>query len=182
MPNVRDNSQLTRSRPSRLNAPPSGIALLRKSSDQSNDNPDAMNLDEFIFADNISTPAGMSPSPELKEKEKERERKKESENEMKASKSSNAVASAIPIKTRKESTPNFVPQSVPVPQHSLRNQDEFGYVQRHIRKPSIDERRVRISFYRNKFICFCNSSRLRTNNCAAPKTAGRFFSSRTSYN
>jgi GATA-binding protein, other eukaryote len=126
-----------------------------------------MNLDEFIFADNISTPAGMSPSPELKEKEREREREreeekerereeerereregeKEGENEMEVSKSSNAVASAIPIKTRKESPPNFVPQSVPVPQHSLRNQDEFSYVQRHIRKTSIDERRVRISFF-----------------------------------
>jgi len=91
-----------------------------------------MNLDEFIFSDNVSTPAGMSPSPELK-KEKDV-----------APKASNAVASAIPIKMRKESTPISIPQSVPAQQHGIRNHDEFGYVQRHFRKTSIDERRVSI--------------------------------------
>lgn len=102
-----------------------------------------MNLDEFIFADNISTPAGMSPSPELKESKEE---EAEDEPEEPAT-----VTSAIPIKARKESTeptPSFVPQSVPVSQHGLRNPDEFGYVQRHVRKTSIDERRVRIRFLR----------------------------------
>jgi GATA-binding protein len=109
---------------------PSGIAQLRKSSDLNNDHPDHMNIDEFIFSDNISTPAGMSPSPELK-KEKET-----------VPKAPNAVASAIPIKMRKESAPISIPQSVPAQQHGIRNYDEFGYVQRHIRKTSIDERRV----------------------------------------
>ncbi len=116
---------------------PSGIAQLRKSSDQTPTNAqqtehsDAMNLDDFIFSDNISTPAGigMSPSPELHKKETE--------------KSSNAVASAIPIKMRKESSAQFaVPQSVPVPHHNPRSNEEFNYVQRHVRKTSIDERRV----------------------------------------
>lgn len=111
---------------------PSGIAQLRKSSDIHNDHSDPMNLDEFIFSDNVSTPAGMSPSPELK-KEKDV-----------APKASNAVASAIPIKMRKESTPISIPQSVPAQQHGIRNHDEFGYVQRHFRKTSIDERRVSI--------------------------------------
>ncbi|KAN0119399.1 hypothetical protein V8E51_001607 [Hyaloscypha variabilis] len=117
---------------------PSGIAQLRKSSDQTPTNAqqtehsDAMNLDDFIFSDNISTPAGigMSPSPELHKKETE--------------KSSNAVASAIPIKMRKESSAQFaVPQSVPVPHHNPRSNEEFNYVQRHVRKTSIDERRPR---------------------------------------
>jgi len=121
---------------------PSGIAQLRKSSDQTPTNaqqaehPDAMNLDDFIFSDNISTPAGigMSPSPELHKKETE--------------KSSNAVASAIPIKMRKESTAQFaVPQSVPVPHHNPRSNEEFNYVQRHVRKTSIDERRVSYYFF-----------------------------------
>ena len=117
---------------------PSGIAQLRKSSDQAAtptvENPDAMNLDDFIFSDNISTPAGlgMSPSPELSKKESE--------------KSSNAVASAIPIKMRKESAQFSVPQSVPVPHHNPRSNEEFNYVQRHIRKTSIDERRVSYCF------------------------------------
>lgn len=117
---------------------PSGIAQLRKSSDQTPTNaqqpehPDAMNIDDLIFADIISTPAGIgvSPSPELNKKELE--------------KSSNAVASAIPIKLRKESSSQFaVPQSVPVPHHNPRNNEEFNYVQRHVRKTSIDERRPR---------------------------------------
>lgn len=109
---------------------PSGIAQLRKSSDINNNHSDPMNLEEFIFSDNISTPAGMSPSPELK-KDKDV-----------APKASNAVASAIPIKMRKESAPISIPQSVPAQQQSVRNHDEFSYIQRHIRKTSIDERRV----------------------------------------
>lgn len=93
-----------------------------------------MNLDDFIFSDNISTPAGLgtSPSPELAKKESE--------------KSSNAIASAIPIKMRKEPSQFAVPQSVPVPHHNPRNTEEFNYVQRHIRKTSIDERRVSSRF------------------------------------
>ena len=122
-----------------LTIAPSGIAQLRKTSDQtpttSAENPDAMNLDDYIFADNISTPAGLgnSPSPELSKRE--------------AEKSSNAVASAIPIKMRKESSQFAVPQSVPVPHHNPRNTDEFNYVQRHVRKTSIDERRVSCYFF-----------------------------------
>ncbi|KAH6679119.1 hypothetical protein B0J14DRAFT_614453 [Halenospora varia] len=116
---------------------PSGIAQLRKSSDHKGatpaDNSDAMNLDDFIFSESISTPAGlgMSPSPELSKKD--------------AEKTSNAVASAIPIKMRKESSQFAVPQSVPVPHHNPRSNQEFDYVQRHVRKTSIDERRVTVN-------------------------------------
>jgi GATA-binding protein len=111
---------------------PSGIARLRKSSDQGRDTSDSMNLDEFIFSDNISTPVGISPIPETVENDQ--------------SKPYNAVASAIPIKMRKEAQSNFVPQSVPV-QHRPQGNDEFGYVQRHVRKTSIDERRVCHNLY-----------------------------------
>lgn len=124
---------------------PSGIAQLRKTSDQNTfaDNSDAMNIDDFIFADNISTPAGfrMSPSPEIMKKEN---------NE----KSSHAVASAIPIKMRKESAQFAIPQSVPVPHHNPRTNEEFNYVQRHVRKTSIDERRVSISLIYSYPFCF----------------------------
>lgn len=128
---------------------PSGIAQLRKTSDQTPtipENPDAMNLDDFIFADNISTPAGLgnSPSPELSKKE--------------AEKSSNAVASAIPIKMRKESSQFAIPQSVPVPHHNPRNNEEFNYVQRHVRKTSIDERRVSCCFGFPFLNCFFTSA------------------------
>jgi GATA-binding protein len=97
-----------------------------------------MNLDDFIFSDNISTPAGLgsSPSPELSKKELD--------------KSCNAVASAIPIKMRKEASQFVVPQSVPVPHHNPRTNEEFNYIQRHVRKTSIDERRVSYFFLRNR--------------------------------
>jgi len=87
-----------------------------------------MSLDDFIDPENVATPAGMlaTPSPDPGKPDPEL---------------SHSVASAIPIKSRKESAQNFGPQSVPVPAHQ-RTRDEFGYVTRHPRKTSIDERRV----------------------------------------
>ncbi|EON98779.1 putative nitrogen regulatory protein area protein [Phaeoacremonium minimum UCRPA7] len=115
---------------STLNAP-SGIAQLRKTSEQSLSQPEPMNLDDFIVAENVATPAGFvaTPSPEATKHDAER--------------GSHSQATAIPIKSRKEGSQHFVPQSVPVPPHHQRNQDEFGYVTRHHRKTSIDERRTR---------------------------------------
>lgn len=114
---------------------PSGIAQLREHSEQNlADSADAMNLDEFIFSENMSTPTGLgaTPSPEIAKATLEKP-------------SSTAAAAAIPIKMRKESSQFAVPQSVPVPHHTSRGVEEFHYVQRHIRKTSIDERRV--SYY-----------------------------------
>lgn len=90
-----------------------------------------MNLDDFIVAENVATPAGLSltPSPEAARQADEQ--------------LMHPVASAIPIKSRKALLQgHIVPQSVPVPQHLQRVPDEFGYVTRHPRKTSIDERRV----------------------------------------
>ncbi|OBT79911.1 hypothetical protein VF21_01586 [Pseudogymnoascus sp. 05NY08] len=99
---------------------PSGIAQLRNSMHQGDESPDNMSIDEFIFS-NMASPTDMSP-PDFRD-----------------SRQPSAVASAIPIKMRKEPAAAFAPQSVPVTQH----QDEFSYVQRHVRKTSIDERRPR---------------------------------------
>lgn len=113
------------------NNAPSGIAQLRKTSEQNLAQSDPMNLDDFIFSENVATPAGLpaTPSPEAPKQIEE--------------KPAHATAAAIPIKSRKMSAPHvFVPHSVPVPPHQ-RNQDEFGYVTRHPRKTSIDERRTR---------------------------------------
>jgi GATA-binding protein len=95
-----------------------------------------MNLDDFIVAENVATPAGFiaTPSPEATKHEAEQH-------------PSHSQATAIPIKSRKEASQHFVPQSVPVPPHHQRNQDEFGYVTRHHRKTSIDERRVSLSLF-----------------------------------
>lgn len=159
---------------------PSGIAQLRKSSERTitnatGDSSDAMNLDDFIFSDSISTPAGieMSPSPELSKKD--------------AEKNSTAMASAIPIKMRKEPQPQFaIPQSVPVPHHAPRSNEEFNYVQRHVRKTSIDERRV--SFYLSfthfrVWVTFSEAPHaIATDNIPASETTRQLFSPSEQHN
>jgi hypothetical protein len=85
-----------------------------------------MNLDDFIITDNAASPAGIHFTQSQEALKHAHDR------------SSHSVASAIPIKSRKERAQHFVPQSVP----AQRVQDEFGYVTRHPRKTSIDERRV----------------------------------------
>ena len=108
---------------------PSGIARLRKSLDETNNaQDDPMNIDDYIFPGSIASPTGMSPSPPSE----------------RTPAPSTAMASAIPIKTKKDvpepSHPDF-PPSAPPQDRSRSN--EFGYVQRRVRKTSIDETRVR---------------------------------------
>lgn len=99
-----------------------------------------MNIDDFIFADegavSVSVPdSSLQPpaAPSLSGPQTAA---------VKKNRSSKALA-AIPIKGRKGSTNQFVAQSVPVPPHHQRGQnDEFHYVPRHDRKTSIDDRRV----------------------------------------
>ncbi|UKZ60848.1 uncharacterized protein TrAtP1_002115 [Trichoderma atroviride] len=120
---------------------PSGIAQqLRSTSDIHDPSVDAMNIDDFIFADEgaVSVPDS-SPqplaAPSLSGAQTAAVRK---------NRSSKALAAAIPIKGRKGSANQFVAQSVPVPPHHQRGQnDEFHYVPRHDRKTSIDDRRTR---------------------------------------
>lgn len=89
-----------------------------------------MNLDDFIIPSSIGSPAGIPASPPVD----------------KASTSANAVASAIPIKARKDQQPpshgHLVPASLPQPPQDLRRNGEFSYVQRRVRKTSVDERKV----------------------------------------
>lgn len=108
---------------------PSGIAQLRKATDQNASQSEPMNLDDFIYPDHVAPPAGFTSSLTSGKQETEKS-------------ATRATAGAIPIKTRKTSGQHFVPQSVPVPPHQ-RTQDEFSYVARHHRKTSVDERRAR---------------------------------------
>lgn len=96
-------------------------------------NGDNMNLDDFIFTEEMSTPPGNSPQQPQQQPLQQNEG---DQNQSTAA----SFASAIPIKMRRETiNASFQPQSVPVQQPA---QPEFGYVQRHVRKTSIDERRV----------------------------------------
>ncbi|PHH75609.1 hypothetical protein CDD80_2223 [Ophiocordyceps camponoti-rufipedis] len=118
---------LSMRRQSSLDAPDqSGIAQLRKTSEMAAAAAaavasDPMNLDDCI----VPSPDGpdtacnglMSPPP----------------------KPVDAPSAAINIKMRRDSAGQFVPQSVP----HYHDNDEFGYVTRHHRKTSIDERRNR---------------------------------------
>lgn len=103
---------------------PSGIAKLRESVDLSNPpDPDAMNIDDFIFPTSIASPAGMSRSS--------------------SPPSSNINASAIPIKAKKDSQHQIHPEFPPSAPTQDRIRDcEFDYVQRRVRKTSIDETKV----------------------------------------
>ena len=127
---------------------PSGIAQLRNSIALAEDSPDNMSLDDFVFS-NMASPSDMSP-PDSRDNVQ-------------------SNAAAIPIKMRKEAVPAFAPQSVPVQQH----QDEFSYVQRHVRKTSIDERRVRI-FFLTVLLLYRSNSHL------GSQETCRLLSSRTS--
>ncbi|KAF2190459.1 hypothetical protein K469DRAFT_559070 [Zopfia rhizophila CBS 207.26] len=110
---------------------PSGIAQLRKSINQQEQaqQPDAMNLDDFIFPSSVGSPAGLSPSP----------------SNDRTTVPSNATAPAIPIRKANQSShePNlhFARASAPSVPPTVIRENEFGYVQRHVRKTSIDERR-----------------------------------------
>ena len=113
---------------------PSGIAQLRKSSEQANKAEEQhMNLDDFIVPSSIGTPAGVSPAmADLPDE---------------SLSSTTTMISAIPIKQKErlrgeemQLSRMSAPSVTPLEQD--RNTHEFGYVQRHVRKTSIDERRV----------------------------------------
>lgn len=114
-------------------AAPSGIAKLRESIDLADTPPsDPMNIDDFVFPSSVTSPADTSPSPPAEF----------------TVRSSNAVVSAIPIKTKKELQDqlhaNFPPSA---PSEERMRNHEFDYVQRRVRKTSIDETRVGVLFF-----------------------------------
>ncbi|KAI9787874.1 MAG: hypothetical protein M1816_007360 [Peltula sp. TS41687] len=130
-----------------INGGPGGISRMRQSAD---DLTDPMHLDDVIFPSSLGSPngivdvsglgaSGVSPSFSTSVSPAA------AEQDIPAS--SNAVASAIPIKLRREvdrqGPSPFPAGSVPfAPQHA-EPVGEFAYVQRHVRKTSIDERRPR---------------------------------------
>lgn len=86
-----------------------------------------MSIDELIQPSSVASPAGISRSPSLERPAP-----------------SMALASAIPIRKQKEiRAQDFGPAraSAPTVPPQIGN-NEFGYLQRHVRKTSIDERRV----------------------------------------
>ncbi|KAL1965229.1 hypothetical protein VTN77DRAFT_5983 [Rasamsonia byssochlamydoides] len=105
-----------------------------------------MNLDDFIIPSSIGSPAGVPTSPAADKSSAEKTSAEQTSAE-KTSSSSTAVASAIPIKGRKDQQPsshgNLVPASLPYPPQDQRRNEEFGYVQRRVRKTSVDERKTR---------------------------------------
>ncbi|KAK3617231.1 Sodium- and chloride-dependent GABA transporter 1 [Elasticomyces elasticus] len=114
---------------------PSGIAQLRKSSEQANkSHEEHMNLDDFIVPSSMGTPAGVSPASSSIPGELDMT-------------STSTTLSAIPIKQQQRlqqaeelSLARASAPSVP-PLEQTRTNEEFSYVKRHVRKTSIDERR-----------------------------------------
>jgi len=108
---------------------PSGIAQLRQQSSANEQaaQHDHMNMDDFILPNSVASPANISRSPSVE----------------KNFGPGGAIASAIPIKKQNELRDQSFPHSLPLQAPLQSNMSgEFGYVQRHVRKTSIDERRV----------------------------------------
>lgn len=118
--------------------PPSGIAQLRQSADQHaaghGGTIESMNLDDFIVPSSIASPSGISISPTSSDLQPT---------------ASTATASAIPIRKQQqlqEQDTSSARASAPsVPPTIKLGGNDFDYVQRHVRKTSIDERRVSLA-------------------------------------
>ncbi|EON68765.1 hypothetical protein W97_08023 [Coniosporium apollinis CBS 100218] len=120
------------SRRSRMHASaPSGIAQLRSSVDHqaspTMQSLDSMNLDDFIVPSSVASPAGLSPSAAHEPD----------------STSTSATAPGIPIRRSSQMNDQdlLLRASAPSVPPAVQRGSEFGYVQRHVRKTSIDERR-----------------------------------------
>ena len=107
-----------------------------------------MNLEDLILPSSVGSPSGLSALPLVQG----------------SGRSGNVAASAIPIKRKHPQPPHRPQQLVHLQSQATQNADqekqlpfgsapshpppmtrvanEFGYVQRHVRKTSIDERRV----------------------------------------
>lgn len=91
-----------------------------------------MNLDDFIVPSSIGTPAGISPAPSSIPED--------------LPSSAATTISSIPIKQQRRLQEEDLPAarasapSIPAPKKD--RSGEFNYVQRHVRKTSVDERRV----------------------------------------
>jgi GATA-binding protein len=114
---------------------PSGIARLRNSIEDETFWADHMAVDDFVFPPPLGSPPVSAVSPAASTSTADQE-----------ATSGHAVAVAIPIKAKREQAPrflpNFPPASAPIPPPHREDAGEFAYVQRRVRKTSIDERRV----------------------------------------
>jgi GATA-binding protein len=113
---------------------------LRKSSEQHAQvlqpqaQPDTMNLDDFIFPSSVGSPAGLSP---------------DASNDTPGP--FHATAPAIPIRKPNQASDydtSLARASAPSVPPLINRENEFAYVPRHVRKTSIDERRVSSCPYR----------------------------------
>lgn len=138
-PRVRSQSDRETSRPAPMAAPPrpapSGIAQqLQQANAPPPADPNAMNLDDFIQPSSVGSPAGLAVSPSPSQAQ-----------DMRASAAT--PKAAIPIRKvdqhHEQDLALAHASAPPVPPALRRDRDhEFGYVQRRVRKTSIDERRV----------------------------------------
>ena len=155
-PSLLASSSLSTPRTSQL---ASGIAKLRQNATSVTVNaptpphPDAMNLDDFIYSNSISSPFETSPSPQPL-----------IHTHSGSYNTQDIITSttAIPIQAKKTQEQYHALASAPGGVHQGRNrQGEFEYVQRHVRKTSIDERRVRFDTKGNAIDTDTNENRKR---------------------
>lgn len=121
--------------PAKVPSGPSGIAQqLRKSVDQNAEmQGDAMNLDDFIVPSSVASPAGLVSEAPLEE--------------FPSIAQSNQIPIASKSKTQSQANGGLPAASVPKNLPIKARSGEFDYVQRRVRKTSIDERSVSDMLY-----------------------------------
>ena len=118
-----------------VEATSAGIDQWRTSADLGPAWADPMNLDDFNLPSSVVSPS-TTTSPTASASTVDQD----------VITSAHAVAAAIPIKSKRDRLPRLVPDrspaSAPIPPQIREPAGEFAYVQRRLRKTSIDERRV----------------------------------------
>ncbi|KAI5284232.1 hypothetical protein KEM54_001504, partial [Ascosphaera aggregata] len=139
--------QLPKSSVSQSNAPKSsGIAQLRQSLEEAvvtQPSLNSMDLDDFIVPSSMGPPSGQQATSSTLENEHHHQHQLQGQKQQQHGHELR-TANGIPIKSRKHlqhsSVSGFAPASVPNHRQDFQRSDEFGYVQRRVRKTSIDER------------------------------------------
>ena len=136
---------------------PSGIARLRHSVNNEPEPTDQMNLDDFILPSSVGSPSGLSASPLVEGSSRSGNAvasaipiKRQRPQQQQPPSLPQSQPSSRPEQHQQHHHPSQDPdQEIQIPYGSAPSQpprprlvNEFGYVQRHVRKTSIDERRV----------------------------------------
>ena len=146
---------------SKVSTGPSGIARLRRSVNKEQEQADQMNIDDYILPSSACSPSGLSASPLIEGSGRSGSTVASAIPIKRQRQQQETQQAPLPPQSQPQPQPNLqqrqqqdrsgqdLNQDIQLPYGSAPSQpprprvvNEFGYVQRHVRKTSIDERRV----------------------------------------